>query len=325
MKTPLWLVLIIGGAMGIVAAGIAWKYTQTAFPEKEHKEEKNGGRIAQLQPPVSSDTEKPPTFREKVEKATISFGEGGISYSVPLDGTPAEPFIFGGYKPIRVYFENGKFFADVSLYGGSSQSPVEVRHNEFVVRVPGWDRNFDSSALEIVNNDKSPIFQFIYQTPYYIIINGIFPSPAGLMLANDDCFVQSARSIRKSFRIIRLFKYPSGQFIGVREEPKHIIPGPNLKGRAIDLSIDLKNFAKECEKVFEDAIRNKNPMIIDFAEKITATYDERFGLRAASIAEEMSAAGINVGRLSSKCRTANSPRDMQEIAEELRIFSGQVP
>ena len=50
-------------------------------------------------------------------------------------------------------------------------------------------------------------------------------------------------------------------------------------------------------------------------------YDEKFGLRAASIAEEIAAVGIDVGRLPSACRNANSPRDMQEIAEKLEAFA----
>jgi hypothetical protein len=213
-----------------------------------------------------------------------------------------------------MYLDKGKLFVDTSIYGGTQKAPVKITHNEFTLRIPGWDRNFDLNSLEVVNSKKFPVFQFIYQTPYHIIINGIFPSPSGLILANDDGFFPNVLNIRKSFRIIRLFKYPSNQFLGIREKIQQIIPGPNLKERAMVISFALLKFAKEHEKSFEEMLQKENPLVID---NFIAEYDEKFGLQATKIVEEIAASGTDVGRLPSYCRNAVSPDDMKKIAERL--------
>ncbi len=350
MKTPFWLVVAIGGVIGCVAAGLAWKYTISTPALQENaktqaQRQPTAEEIAvevmkripglipespqKSQPQGSRETERQPTFKEKVEEATVSLGEGGITSGVALSALETravEPFNFGGYKPIRMYLDKGKLFVDVSIYGGPGQAPVEVKRNEFTVRVPGWDRNFDSNALEVVNNKKAPVFQLIYRTPYHIVINGIFPSPAGLMLANDDAFSGNMPSIPKSFRILRLFKYPSNQFPSQREKVRRVIPGPDLKKRAFSISADLIFFADEREKIDFDAMRSKEALKIKETIFLTASlYDDKFALKCSGIAEEIGASGINVGRLPSHCRTANNPRSIKEVAEQLRAFAELLP
>ena len=179
-------------------------------PTKTEREEQKERR------PASKVKVEEPTFRERIETVTFSLGGGGlhVGYSLSaLEKGPVEPFNFGGSKPVRVYAENGKLYADVAVYGGPNRAPIEVKHNEFVVRPPNWDRNSSHTALEIVNQSQVPIFQLIYKTPSHIVFNGIFPYPGGLILANDQGMLINP-TLPTTFRLKRIFKYPSWKYPG---------------------------------------------------------------------------------------------------------------
>ncbi len=144
------------------------------------------------------------------------------------------------------------------------------------------------------------------------------------MLASNDGFIGNALNVRKGFRITRLFKYPSIQFPGRREEPLRIIPGPDLKRRAISLSAELSYFVEEREKLIragQSGGENLNKIVLE----TISIYDDRFALKCAGIAEELEATGLNVGRLPSIFRHANNPHVMKESAEELRRFAERLP
>ena len=59
-----------------------------------------------------------PTFTQRVETFNFSLGERGISvgYKVSaLENKAVEPYNFRGFKPVKLYLENGTLFADVSI------------------------------------------------------------------------------------------------------------------------------------------------------------------------------------------------------------------
>ena len=213
------------------------------------------------------------------------------------------------------------------IYGGQDKPSIEIKHNEFTVRPLGWDRNFDSTAFEVVNSEGVPVFQLIYLTPYRINIYGIFPSPAGLMLANEDVFLQSAPHIPKIFSIRRLFQYPSGTFLGRRLEILPIKPAPLLKTRALALASELLAFVEKQEKIFEGVLSSSS----DFSdrkkiyEEAASIYEEKFGLRCAGIMDEFAASGLNVGSLQAQCKYARTPYVMRVVAEKLSTFAQQLP
>lgn len=157
-----------------------------------------------------------PTFREKVEKVSFSLGGGGVHIVYDLSGLekmPREPFNFGGFSPVKVYVENGTVYADVTVYGGTGLPPIEIKHNEFVKRPLNWDSNSSVRALEIVNENQFPIFQLIYKTQSHIVVNGVFPSPSGLILANEERTVFMP-TLPTTFSLKRIFKYPSWKYPG---------------------------------------------------------------------------------------------------------------
>jgi hypothetical protein len=157
-----------------------------------------------------------PTFRERIEDVTFSLGAGGVHsiYKLSeLERQPKEPFYFGGYIPVKLYVEDGKLYADVKLYGGAELPPVEIIHNEYVVRPKNWDINKSQEALEVVNEKLEPVFQLIYAKPSHIIVNGIFPYPGGLVLANESGLLINP-TVPTTFTIKRIFKYPSWKYPG---------------------------------------------------------------------------------------------------------------
>lgn len=150
-----------------------------------------------------------------------------------------------------------------------------------------------------------------------------------MVLTNDDGFRTGLSSIPKSFRIIRLFKYPSNQFPGHREEEVRVVPKPKLRERAIAISNELSIFANEEEKTIMKILQNPDPSgrteIVKISMKFASIYDEKYALQCGDIAEEIAATGINVGRLPSRCRMMQSFMDSREIARELRILGERLP
>jgi len=155
-----------------------------------------------------------PTFSENVEKVSIIFGGGSMSQSIDrLRKAPFYPFDMNGFKPLKLYVEKNKLYSDVEVYGGSSLSPIKITHNKVFNIPPNWDLNSNDKALEIVDENKNPIYQYIYKTDTQIIINGIFPYPNGLMLAQESGFTINPR-LPAEFKLQRIFKYPKWKYPG---------------------------------------------------------------------------------------------------------------
>jgi len=163
---------------------------------------------------------KQPTFSEKVDTVLFSLGEGGITvgykFSV-LEKEAKEPFKLGGFSPVRLYIENAKPFADVKIYGGSGMPPIEIKHNQILNKPPNWDFNSNENALEIVNENQIPVYQLYYKTTSHIVINGIFPFPGGVILANKSGATMNP-ILPTTFGLKRIFRYPSWKYPGQYEE-----------------------------------------------------------------------------------------------------------
>jgi hypothetical protein len=189
-------------------------------PQKEKPQAPAPRKVPQS-PKTALSADEAQTFREKIENYTFSLGGGGVhvTYSVDaLRAGPKDPFYLGGFSPVRVYLDDEKLFADCAVYAGPGRPPVEVKKNQFVVRPASWDRNFSSKALEIVDSQQNAVFQLIYKTPSHIVVNGIFPFPGGLILADESGMLINP-TLPTTFRLNRIFKYPSWKYPGQYEEP----------------------------------------------------------------------------------------------------------
>ena len=235
------------------------------------------------------------------------------------------------------YIDRRNLFADVMVYTGSQTPPLEVKHNNFSGRPLGWDWNYDASALEVIDQNGHVRFQLIYVTKYYIRIHGIFPTPAGLMLANEDGFIQNAFGIPPGFQIKPLFKYPAYRFQGFRRPIEAAVPQPQLKERTVSLSDELDRFLQERMRVettpTESDIktlpriappRGFGPDVL-FREQTRQLYGATFAVKISRIVAELDVAGLNVGNLPSICRTPINILVMKDVLQQLRGLSEQMP
>ncbi len=161
-----------------------------------------------------------PTFSEEIETVSFSIGGGGMTagYSFEaLKKSPREPFNFGGHIPVKLYVEKGNIYADVKIHGESGIPPIEVKKNKILNKPDDWDLNSNENALEIVNAKQVPIYQFYYKTPSHIVMNGIFPFPGGLILANEDKAIINP-TMPTAFKLKRIFKYPAWKYPGKYDE-----------------------------------------------------------------------------------------------------------
>ena len=161
-------------------------------------------------------SKKEPRFSEDVKTFNFSLGGGGINIGYGKEQLQAganEPFNFGGHSPVKVYIEEGNLYADVEVYQGAGLPSIKIIKNKLIDKPHNWDKNSNETALEIVDDKYRPIYQFIYKTPEHIVVNGIFPSPAGLILANDNGMVLNP-TLPTTFKLERIFNYPSWKYPG---------------------------------------------------------------------------------------------------------------
>ncbi|MEW6601129.1 MAG: hypothetical protein AB1499_09175 [Nitrospirota bacterium] len=163
---------------------------------------------------------KKPMFSENIKYYRFSLGGRGINIGyekeVLENGHMNNILVIGNYRPFELYIEEGKLYADVKIYGGKGRPPIEIKKNKLSNKPPDWDFNSNETALEIVDNNYSPIYQFIYKTPSHIVINGIFPIPDSFILACDSGTTSSS-IVPTNFSLKRIFKYPSWKHPGKYE------------------------------------------------------------------------------------------------------------
>src|ERR1035438_2648846 len=113
-----------------------------------------------------------PMFSETSDKFSIVAGQ--ISTFL----TPSFPTSclvgLGNTCLVRGTLVASKFVVDATLYAAPGKGNVEVIKNELHKDMPEWDRCYDDTALEIVDENLVPVFHMVYTTPHDIVIYGIF-------------------------------------------------------------------------------------------------------------------------------------------------------
>jgi hypothetical protein len=102
---------------------------------------------------------------------------------------------------------------------GSNTSLVQIKNNEFVVANPLIQKNFNEKALEVADDNGSPLLQVIQESANELRINGIFLAMIGLdrkpvsfWAWQDQVSVDAARP--KDFSLKPIFKYPRWKYPG---------------------------------------------------------------------------------------------------------------
>src|SRR5271157_170097 len=158
-----------------------------------------------------------PRFKEKVEMVRFVMGGMNAVTSVStLRSGHVRPFSFGGAVPFEMYMEGDTVYVDVKVGDGSRSSPlVTIKRNEFLQPPAGWDRNFDDSALEFVDQAGHPMFQLIYTGSSLVQVAGLFTSGRFLIIANE-----TSMAVNPHPGLYRLpapiFRYPSHLHVGER-------------------------------------------------------------------------------------------------------------
>jgi hypothetical protein len=161
---------------------------------------------------------KEPTFKEEHDSLKFSLG-GGMTcgYSIEqLRKQTNSPFNFGGHIPILVYAKKNKLYADVEVFSESGLPPIKIKNNVLSGLPHNWDSNKNENALEIVNEHQQPIYQLIYKHDGHIVINGVFPFPGGVIVANNKHMTMNP-SLPYELALERIFKYPSWKYPAVYE------------------------------------------------------------------------------------------------------------
>jgi len=113
---------------------------------------------------------------------------------------------------VKGYVEANKFVVDAELYVGPGHGDVRLTKNELHKDVPEWDRCFDATTLEIVDDRLTPVFQMTYTTPNDIVIYGILRLGPTAYVFSPNGFNSQAITepvTEDQYPVKRIFKYPS--------------------------------------------------------------------------------------------------------------------
>jgi len=150
--------------------------------------------------PVFSDA---PEYNITTGKLTGTFGEH--QDSMCAFGTTQ------GKCPIRAVREKGALKIFATLYSAPGYGDVTLEGNVLHKKIAEWDRCFDDTSMEVVDENKEPVFQMIYTTPTDIVIRGIFRDHGETFVATSDLtgFYPPGFPVPQFQPLKALFKYPS--------------------------------------------------------------------------------------------------------------------
>lgn len=166
-------------------------------------------------PPV-----KEPTFTEGVDEFKVTVGTTNyVEYLYTLQKKKMRFPVAD--IPAALYVENDKFYLDIEIFNDPDvfESPVRLIHNKLMNKPKNWDWNKDDKALEVVNENMEPVFQFVFESPSHIVIYGKLRTPEKkIYISKENAIYIDADSSpdREDFQLKPIFKYPSEEYEGVR-------------------------------------------------------------------------------------------------------------
>jgi hypothetical protein len=117
---------------------------------------------------------------------------------------------------ISAFVKENRLYVRVPLPRGATTNPVPIlMNNDLDEKLPpNWDRNYNQTAFEIVDEDESPLLQVVYKRPDDILVCGVFQSPAGILAVFPKSMNFISPQLPAQYRK-PIFKYPSNLFPGV--------------------------------------------------------------------------------------------------------------
>jgi hypothetical protein len=180
------------------------------------KRGKHPNELTESTPPVStaatpsSTPRTRPAFSEKVDHVTIDVGSNTMTVDLRLIGNEKEfPIVReGGHTFVTGKVVNGQLILDAEFPDG-----VHLKNGQLTNRPDNWDRNWDATAIEIVDENRTPVLQLTYIDDSTAKIRGIFLASGGLQAVTDEgvyLVPLPPIPLRSLPPILRpIFKYPS--------------------------------------------------------------------------------------------------------------------
>jgi hypothetical protein len=173
----------------------------------------------QWQPP-----ELPPNLRSN---PMVQLKFGGMTEVWPVHSeqdaptAPAAIILPGGGRVVIPYVKDNRIYVKTQTMFGDMEQTVQM-NNEWPITIPpGWDRNFNANAFEIVDGTKLPVLQVRYNSANSIEVYGIFVSKNGsVTIAFGDGLKGIAFPFVKTMMPTNIpdrkawFQYPSSNFLG---------------------------------------------------------------------------------------------------------------
>jgi hypothetical protein len=129
--------------------------------------------------------------------------------------------------PLKIYFDSAeKLKVDALLYDASGVIAAKMVGNEFSVVKPGWDRNFDEHALEVIDESGRAMFRIERLARNVLSIKGRFVTPNGTTWSFSD----NGTSIKQAGITDvpplpeAVFRYPGNKFLHKRLKQKATKP-----------------------------------------------------------------------------------------------------
>jgi hypothetical protein len=155
-------------------------------------------------PPQSAGVKQRQSLDDVFCPFTVTWGSNQNRFVTPAsEDRPSCIINWQGFDLLRGYFKNCKLYVNTD----------EIRDNEIAVTPTLWDKNFNDTALEIVDENLMPRLQLIYRNPGNVMINGIFNVPGGV-LAVEEMSIEYYPPHKLPPKLRRIFKYPSRKYKG---------------------------------------------------------------------------------------------------------------
>jgi hypothetical protein len=246
-RNPVWTYVIVFAAGGTLLslywAGITGVFASIKSPQQAPPSAKAEISTPPRLPdrPIQGPS---PRFREKLDAFIVTYG--GVKQRIGnINGNQVRLLTvnqgaFTGGGPVQeprsdadearivVSVSDDQLLVDADVFTSTGQPPMRVRRNEISGRPlggtwehRGWDKQSTDNALEIVNENRSPVLQIIYLDNAQVVITGVFVSGerAVILTAEETVFALKSHlnEFLKRWEINRLFKYPSWQYPGELE------------------------------------------------------------------------------------------------------------
>lgn len=246
-----------------------------------------------------------PVFRENTDKLTLTLGTSRIT--IPLASITEKPlriFNVSGFAPIQLVKKDG--LVQVQAFLSDEPKPAVVMDGqEFTVNNPLWDKNFDDTGFEVVNQRQEVVFQFLYQSNTSVVLKGTFIGRGVILSAGDSGFGISMGSRPPyHFPITRLFLYPSPIYHGQRA------PVP-----ASDDGLIQSAASRFSQYVPDQLVAWGHPILLSL-ERIHDRYVERIHQEHLSAAER----GVDVSESARQAINEDEEQQLGRIFQDLRIY-----